>query len=69
MVLVTVNNGTRRELVVVFFTVQGFFDAAIVFLAFLITFSVFEEDSFLVLFPIVAVVGVKMPFVKTEFGQ
>ena len=69
VVPVAVDNGTCRELVVVFLTVQGFFDAAVVFLALLITFSVFEEDSFLILFPIVTVVGVEMPFVETEFGQ
>ena len=69
MILVTVDNGTCRELVIILFAIQRLFDAAIVFLAFFISLSVFKEDSFLVFLPIVTIVGIKMPFVKTEFGQ
>ena len=62
MILVTVDNGTCRKLIIVLFTIQRLFDAAIVFLAFFITLSVFKEDSFLVFLPVVTVVGIEMSF-------
>ena len=65
MILVTVDNGTCRELIIVLFTIQRLLDAAIVFLAFFITLSVFKEDSFLVFLPVVTVVGIEMSFVTT----
>ena len=56
-------------MVVVFFTVERFFDASVVFLAFFVAFAVFKEDSFFVFFPVVAVVGVEVSLVKTEFRE
>ena len=68
MVLITVYHSTCRELVIVFFTVQRFLDTAIVLLAFLITFSIFKQDSLFVLFPIVAVVCIQVSLIEAELG-
>ena len=69
MILVTVDHGTGGELVVVLFTVQRFLDTAIVFLAFLVAFAVFEQDAFFVFHPIVAVVSVQVSLIESELGQ
>ena len=67
---IAVDDGTGREGVVVFLAVQRFLDAPVVFLAFLIAFPVFHEDGAgAVFFPVVAVVGIEVPFVKGEFRQ
>ncbi|WP_419088952.1 hypothetical protein, partial [Phocaeicola plebeius] len=42
--IVTVNYRTCRELVIVLFTIQRFLDTAIVFLAFLVSLSVFKQN-------------------------
>ena len=69
MIAITVYHRTRRELIVSFFAIERFFYAAVVFLAFLISLSVFEKNSFFIFFPIVAVISIKMSFVESELRQ
>lgn len=47
MAFVAVDDGACRELVVVLFSVERFFDASVVFLAFFVVFAVFKEYAFL----------------------
>ena len=69
VLLVSVDDGTGRELVVVLLAIERLLDTAVVLLAFLVAFAVFEKNTFFILFPVVAVVGVQVAFVETELGQ
>ena len=70
MRLVTVDDGTGRELVVVLLAVQRFLDSSVVLLAFHVFLTVLEKNTFLRIFlPIVTVVCVEVPFVETELRQ
>ena len=69
MVLVAVDHGASRELVVVLFSVQRFLDTSIIFLAFLVALAVFEKDTLFVFYPIVAVVSVQVSLIESELGQ
>lgn len=63
MAFVAVDDCAGGELVVFLFSVERFFDASVVFLAFFVSFAVFKEDAFFVFFPVVAVVGVEVSLV------
>ena len=70
--LITVDNGTRRELIVLLFAIEAFLDTAIVLLTFYISLAVFEEDSlafFGCLLPIVAVVGIEVTLIESKLWQ
>ena len=72
MSVVAVYDGAGAELIVArFFAVETLADAAIVFLALLVIFSVFEKNARLgaVNRPIVAVIGVEMALVEAELRQ
>jgi len=66
MIFITVYHSACRELIIILFPVQRFFDTAIVFLAFLITLSVLKQDTIFIFFPIVTVISIQMPLIKTE---
>ena len=69
---VAVDGSTGGELVVVQFAVEALADAAVVFLAFVVGLAVFKLHEALAVLgfcPVVAVVGVEMAFVKSEFGE
>ena len=67
MIDVAVDGSTCRELIVVLLAVQALLRSAIVLLALLIHLAVLKHHrSVLVLFPVVAVVGIQMAFVESE---
>ena len=70
--LITVDNGTSRELIVLLFAIETFLDTAIVLLTFYISLAVFKKDSLAVfgcLLPIVAVVGIEVAFIESKLWQ
>ena len=67
---IAVDHGTCREGIVARqLAVERFADSAVVLLALLVPLSVLEEDSVLILLPVVAVVGVQVSFVEPELGN
>ena len=67
---VAVNGGTCRELVVVLFAVQAFLHAAVILLAFVVSFAIFvEHESVFGFGPVVTIVGIEVSLVKAEFRQ
>ncbi len=69
MIFIAVDYSTGRELIIVFFSVQGFFYAAVILLAFFVSFPVFKKDAFLIFFPVIPVIGIQMALVEAEFRQ
>ena len=72
VVQIAIDGSTRRELVVFPFAVQAFANAPVVLLAFVVGLAVLhfhEALAVLGLGPIVAVVGIEVPLVETEFRQ
>ena len=70
--LITVDNGTRRELIVLLFAIKTFLDTAIVLLTFYISLTVFKKDAlafFGCLFPIVSVVGIEVALIESKLWQ
>ena len=69
MGLVTVHDGAAGKLVIIQFPVQGFLNASVILLAFLVPFPVLKQDAFFIFLPVIPVIGVQMPLVKGELGQ
>lgn len=69
MGLVAVHHGAAGKLVIVQLPVQGFLNASVILLAFLVPFSVLKQDALLVFLPVIPVVGVQVALVKGELGQ
>ena len=69
MGLVTVHDGAAGKLVIIQFPVQGFLNASVILLAFLVPFPVLKQDAFFIFLPVIPVLGVQMPLVKGELGQ
>ena len=70
--LISIDNGTSRELIVLLFAIKAFLDTAIVLLTFYISLAVFKKDSlafFGCLLPIVAVVGIEVALIESKLWQ
>ena len=70
IVCITVNSGAGGELVVAFFAVEAFLYAAVILLTFVVALSVLKQhEAVLLLRPVVAIIGIKMPLVETKLRQ
>ena len=72
IVEIAIDGSARRELIIVEFAVETFANAAIVLLAFVVGLTILHFHEALAIFclrPVVAVVGVEVTLIETEFRQ
>ena len=67
MILVAVYYSTRRKLIIIFLSIQRFFNATIIFLTFFVTLPILKQNAIFVLFPIVTIIGIQVSLIETEF--
>lgn len=67
--LVTISRYADKRLVIILFAIRKFFSAAVIFLAFFMTFSVFGGGSFFVFFPVIAIMNVRVSFMGAGFKR
>ena len=69
MSIITINHPTCRKLIIIQLPVQRFFHTAVILLTFRITFAILKKNTLFIFFPIITVIGIEMPFVKSEFWK